>query len=155
MTIDRIRQNVLHVHYMEDSKEKYKVRRTLRWLGQYKWGHRINWTYIDSDLSPKRWGSSMWTRAWRDIYNTLTQGRTVQKGGFNPQPPGKSHPVHTHRSQMPGLSRPNWWWRLFICLVNMKFSFTIIYSLPYLDYILRSCMSRYTPRLGHTSRAFL
>jgi len=31
----------------------------------------------------------------RDIYNVLIQGRTVQKGGSNPQTPGKSHPVFT------------------------------------------------------------
>ena len=28
----------------------------------------------------------------RAIYNGLTHGRTVQKGGSNPQSPGKSHP---------------------------------------------------------------
>jgi len=28
----------------------------------------------------------------RAIYNVLTQGRTVQKGGSNPQSPGKLHP---------------------------------------------------------------
>jgi len=29
----------------------------------------------------------------RTIYNVLTQGRTVQKGGLNPNPLGKSHPA--------------------------------------------------------------
>ena len=44
---------------------------------------------------PKRWGvrvcEYMHARA---IYKVLTQGRTVQKGGSNPQPHGKSHPAY-------------------------------------------------------------
>ena len=30
----------------------------------------------------------------RAIHNELTQLRTVQKGGSNPQTPGKSHPAY-------------------------------------------------------------
>jgi len=36
----------------------------------------------------------------RAIYNVLTQGRTMQKGGSNPQPPGKSHPGNAMMSQI-------------------------------------------------------
>src|SRR6218665_1983099 len=54
----------------------------------------------------------------RAIYNVLTHGQTVQKGGLNPQTPGKSHSGFTtlvkRRSASPRLllRRPDgelWW----------------------------------------------